>query len=62
MSVAQARPMGKQKLTLKDVELVLKRTVEFETYMLQNQELAKKQGGQRYMQNFRSGIGDIFLR
>lgn len=42
--MAQARAMGKRKLTLRDVELVLKRTVEFQTYMLQNKELAEKQG------------------
>ncbi|KAI9814172.1 MAG: hypothetical protein M1827_003338 [Pycnora praestabilis] len=44
MAMAQARSIGKRKLTLKDVEMVVKRTVEFQTYMLQNKELAEKQG------------------
>ena len=44
MSLAHARPLGERKLTIKDVETVLKRTVEFQTYMLQNQEVARRQG------------------
>lgn len=44
VAMAQARGIGERKLKLKDVELVLKRTVEFKTYMLQDQDGARRQG------------------
>ncbi len=44
LSMARSRALGDQQLKLSDVERVLKRTMEFQSYMLQNKELAEKQG------------------
>jgi SpoVK/Ycf46/Vps4 family AAA+-type ATPase len=44
MALAKAGPPGRRKLTYSHIEQVLKSTVEFQSYMVQNKELAEKQG------------------
>lgn len=44
LAMARARGIGKQKLMYSDIEVVLKRTVEFQLYMAQTRQLAEKQG------------------